>query len=279
MKKVLLKLIYTVFDKNRIRGFFLKDILNAGVLPHQQELIFNTLREKLIEEYFKYPSTFNNGYLHIQRAITIISDRKLEGMNIIDIGAAGGETCIMLSKAFPQATVIGFEPISTTFKRLQKNTEGYKNIQIHNNALGSDNKSSFINVMSRITASSIYSSQEGSSLNGNNFFEIEGKEEIVVKRLDDCAIIDQEIALIKMDVQGYEEEVLKGASNTLCKTHFILLEMQTHDIYVGAPKYYRLDEFLRNKGFELFDIIPSIREKGQIKEFDALYINKALEDS
>src|SRR5258706_5546752 len=116
--------------------------------------------------------------------------------------------------------------------------------------------------MSRITASSIFESSDNSMLSGNRFFDTVEKERIEIDLLDNT-IMEGSVSLIKMDVQGYELEVLKGGVKTLRNTYFVLLEMQNHGIYNGAPKYYELDGFLRNAGFELFEISPSIRENQQ----------------
>ena len=104
------------------------------------------------------------------------------------------------------------------------------------------------------------------------------KEEIEIDiiRLDDEISIEKEIALLKIDVQGYELEVLKGATETLKRTSFITLELSNHQSYEGAPLYYELDEYLRNNGFKLYDMIISIRNNGMASEWDAIYINKNL---
>jgi FkbM family methyltransferase len=276
MKKILKKLLLALVGENRLKLLFKDYLLSSRRDPVKLQFILGILRNEIVDDMFSYPSIVNNGYLHIERAISILKDRKVPVEWIVDVGAAGGETCILFSKAFPSAKIIGFEPIRETFNRLTGNVANYPNIQIHHHALGNKKGAEFINVMSRITASSIFESAQNSSLNGNHFFDQVEQERIEIDLLDNVLTQRGEIGLIKMDVQGYELEVLKGGAQTLRRTHFVLLEMQNHEIYNGAPKYYILDAFLREAGFELFEMIPSIRENRQIKEFDALYINLAL---
>ena len=87
---------------------------------------------------------------------------------------------------------------------------------------------------------------------------------------------DAKVGILKLDVQGFELEVLIGGSNTLKNTSIIVLEMNNHDGYLGSPKYYEIDEYLRNNGFVLYDIFPSQKNFGQLTEWDTIYINKSV---
>lgn len=57
--------------------------------------------------------------------------------------------------------------------------------------------------------------------------------------------------LIKMDVQGAELEILKGAANTLKKCRHLILELQHKDYNFGAPKVEEVIKYLKTIGFEL----------------------------
>ena len=54
----------------------------------------------------------------------------------------------------------------------------------------------------------------------------------------------------------------------------MLLEAGNHNVYVGSPGYYEIDDYLREHDFTLYDIIPSPLDNGQLKEWDVIYINK-----
>lgn len=279
MKSIINKIFKLLISIDRLRNCFITQVLIQEVFGEKYKTqLLASLRTDLVSNYFTYPSIINNGYLHIERTIGILRHKQLDSKHLIlDIGAAGGETCIMFAKALPDCKIIGFEPITKTYIRLRNNTMIYSNIQTHNIALGKEKGLSIINVMNRVTSSSIFSSRGDSKIYGQNYFGITDKEEIEINALDNFNFYEELIAVMKIDVQGYELEVLKGAEQTLKKTNFVLLELQNHDIYIGAPRYYVLDKYLRDSGFELFDLIPSIREDHQIKEFDSLYINKSLD--
>jgi hypothetical protein len=99
-------------------------------------------------------------------------------------------------------------------------------------------------------------------------------ENIKMVRLDDFLEGRKvRIGIMKIDVQGYELNVLRGARTTLSRTDIVVLEANNHEGYRGSAKYWEVDLFLREKGFTLYDIIPSIVDGGRLKEWDMIYMN------
>ncbi len=95
-------------------------------------------------------------------------------------------------------------------------------------------------------------------------------------RLDDFLAKNQdEIGIMKIDVQGYEMDVLKGAETTLKRTDIIVLEANNHEGYTGSAKYYDIDKYLRERNYTLYDILPSIVDNGKLKEWDMIYMNNS----
>jgi hypothetical protein len=56
-----------------------------------------------------------------------------------------------------------------------------------------------------------------------------------------------------MDVQGYELEVLKGASKFLSHIQFIYCEVNRAEVYEGCPMIEEIDQFLGEYNFERVD--------------------------
>src|SRR5262249_5627754 len=59
---------------------------------------------------------------------------------------------------------------------------------------------------------------------------------------------------LKLDVQGYELEVLRGAENSLKSMAAVLAEVNLIDIYRGAPLLDELIWFMRDQDFVVYDI-------------------------
>ncbi len=235
-------------------------------------------RDLLIQMADTYPSIINNGYRHVERAIYLTKTLGPEPAHcIVDVGAANGVISLKLAEAFPTATIYSFEPIRRTFETLQQGVKMQPRIITVNKALGDCQAEKTMHIAHRITSSSLFPIE---SQIGNPYFseqlKYESDEKIVVSRLDDELSGGDQVHILKIDVQGYELEVLKGGRQTLSRTFLIVLEMQNHQFYTGAPGYFILDEYLRKSGFELYDIVPSIREEEKLLEWDSIYVNTGL---
>lgn len=73
-------------------------------------------------------------------------------------------------------------------------------------------------------------------------------------RLDD--IIDTAgCRILKIDVQGGELDVLRGALTTLSSTIVVFVEVEFFPIYSGQPLFPEIHSFLESHGFELLDLV------------------------
>ncbi len=59
--------------------------------------------------------------------------------------------------------------------------------------------------------------------------------------------------LIKIDVQGYEMDVLQGATTVLGQTEAFIVETSLYDPLGGRPTFYRVAEFMETAGYAIFD--------------------------
>jgi len=84
--------------------------------------------------------------------------------------------------------------------------------------------------------------------------------------------------MIKVDVQGAELMVLNGGLDTLQKATFVQFEGSTVEYNAGGSCFYEIDEFLRSKGFYLYDHADDLRHPLLFKtyglgQWDMLYVN------
>jgi FkbM family methyltransferase len=97
----------------------------------------------------------------------------------------------------------------------------------------------------------------------------------VTKTLDDLLTERHAPAvdLLKLDVQGYELEVLKGASGALAQSTAMLLEASLIRINSGCPPISEVMSYADTAGFRLFDFSSQIRRKDRILwQTDLLFI-------
>jgi len=102
-------------------------------------------------------------------------------------------------------------------------------------------------------------------------------EAVRVERLDDIArplLADEGRILLKVDTQGYEEEVLAGADLVLRSVSAMQLELSLVPLYRGAPSLGHMLEMCEGLGFQLHGLIPGIYEQksGRLLQMDGLFL-------
>lgn len=78
---------------------------------------------------------------------------------------------------------------------------------------------------------------------------------------------------IKLDTQGYELEVLKGARRTLSTVDAVLMEVSLVQINSGCPLFAEVVAFMAEAGFQPFDFCSQIRRRdGVLWQTDLLFV-------
>lgn len=98
--------------------------------------------------------------------------------------------------------------------------------------------------------------------------------EVDVRRLADY-VRDNDVSaidLLKLDVQGYELEVLRGSEEVLSRVAWIYTEAQFQDLYAGGPTFTDTFTFLNARGFDLVRM-TSFRadDDGNLMECDMIF--------
>lgn len=192
------------------------------------------------------------------------------GHIIVDVGAFEGDTAAFFIHHFPGCHIYAFEPNRKAFKVAQDRLAKYKDVHLFPFALDKEQKHAELQIADNGVSTSLL------DFDSNHLFNKEKSEMIECKRLDD--VLPERlgrILLLKMDVQGKELDVLRGAVNTLMKTSYILIEMVNKSSYHHSSKYYEVDLFLRSNGFVLASIFSDYNKSG-LMEYDGLYENVRL---
>jgi len=145
---------------------------------------------------------------------------------VLDIGAWCG-TWAKALEPFSQ-NIVAFEPDPVHFDCLQKNCT--INCSPRNEAVGSEEK--FI------------------SLTADDFTQakrVDSAGKIKMVTVDSLDIPD--VDLIKIDVEGYEMEVIKGATKTLARTNFLMIELNNNTKKYGSSNI-EIEKKLQNMGFK-----------------------------
>jgi FkbM family methyltransferase len=210
------------------------------------------LRKLLI--FFHLDITKNLQYDRLTKVIMKKSIKK--GSNCIDIGCHKGEILEIILTYSPEGKHYAFEPIPYLFEELEKR---FKNkAQIFPYALSDSKGFSTFQLVKNAPAYSGLKRRRYDILHP----EIE-EIEVEIKTLDEIISLDEKIDFIKIDVEGAEFGVLKGAKNLLIKNKPVIL----FECGKGASDYYGtnpldLYDFMVDEvGLEIFTLTSYINGK------------------
>lgn len=199
---------------------------------------------------------------------------------IYDIGANYGQFAIGMIKSGFSGRIISFEPISFVYDELRKNSSKHDNWFVAERcALGEKECITQINISDSSASSSILQMTSKHS-DAAPYTKCSSMEEISIKRLDDVVkgMCQSESIFLKIDTQGFELPVLKGAEQVIQKTKILQLELSLVELYSGQELYQTVIDYLDKKGFELWFLDPAFIDprNGRLLQMDALFINRNL---
>lgn len=87
----------------------------------------------------------------------------------------------------------------------------------------------------------------------------------------------ESVYLIKIDVQGFEIEVLKGAGRILGTTDYVFVEAGIERLYEGAPSFAEVHSEMEKRGFHLMTMRAWHRGNHRLVETDMLFRRNGLE--
>lgn len=203
---------------------------------------------------------------------------------IVDVGAYTGTSAVRFRRLFPGARLVCFEP----------NLDAYSELLITKSALGGD-----VTVFDKAVSDS----------NGHATFFVQGvnpgmsglsrrspnsrdsialmndepgsREQINLRqftvetvKLDSVDLLrDQQVDLLKIDVQSMESKVLAGATELLRRTAVLLVEVSFYDMYENRSSFQAIEEFTAPSGLALWAITDHSRNpmNGRTDWVNAVY--------
>tara|TARA_B100001093_G_C26822361_1_gene1012436 strand:- start:290 stop:1000 length:711 start_codon:yes stop_codon:yes gene_type:complete len=195
----------------------------------------------------RYPET------DIVRRMKLVANCKIN--TLLDIGANAGQYASLMRDFGYKGKIISFEPLKNAFEELKKASLTDNKWLINNYALGNENKISMINIAGNSWSSSILNMLP-SHENVAPESKYVSQEKIEIKKLDSVfnSFCRNDNVMMKIDVQGFEKNVLEGATESLDHIKIIQLEMSIIPLYESEMIFVDMINYLNNKGFELFSL-------------------------
>jgi FkbM family methyltransferase len=215
-----------------------------------------------LEEFIRFPS-LNGTLLSLKR-------RGFTAKVAIDIGAFRGEWSTEFKAVFPDCRVIMIEAQSDKVQQLrvleQKSAGSISVVEALLGAIDGDEVEFHV----AENASSVFR-ERGFASTVSTRRKL-SKLDTVLETTNDRGKID----FLKLDTQGFELEVLRGAPEALARSEFVLLEVSLIPINEGCPMAREVLEFMAERGFRWIDVCGQWRRPDKaLWQLDLLFLHES----
>lgn len=196
---------------------------------------------------------------------------------ILDVGANTGQYARLVRASGYAGRIVSFEPVQSAYAELEKSAAYDTLWTCYCLALGSTSGKAMINIGqgSNMSSFRVIHSEHAKR---HDFARVIGTQSVTVQPLDEVFEAHARGAchiLLKMDVQGYEDEVLKGASASMSKIDAIQTEMSIVPTYSNQKEICASIAELNAAGFDLIDISNGFRESNyRLLEADGFFVRR-----
>jgi FkbM family methyltransferase len=202
---------------------------------------------------------------------------------VLDVGANAGQYRDFLrDKVLYDGSIISFEPVSRHIDALRERSKADRDWHIEAYALGSSDGAMPINVMVSDQFSSFLEPDHDRVKDYAELNVACHTETVTVRTLDVVLPVLQERIgfdrpYLKIDTQGFDIEVLRGADDSLSAVKALQTEASVIGIYKGMPQYMDIIRYLDERGFDITGLYPVSRDRSlRLVEFDCVMINRAV---
>ncbi|MBE2185806.1 MAG: FkbM family methyltransferase [Rhodothermales bacterium] len=181
---------------------------------------------------------------------------------VVDGGANIGQFARAAAETWPDARVVSFEPLPDAAKTLRRNVDG--RAEVVEAALGAVSGTTTFFRTDYTLASSVLRPDDPTAT----------PLTVRLTTLDEeleALPIDRPL-LLKLDLQGYELEALRGGKRVLGEADAVLLETPFRVSYDGEPLFREILAFMEDAGFIFLRPLDVWDDGHEIRQMDALFV-------
>jgi len=219
--------------------------------------------------------------------IALLPERTLLGLIhsdvdlVLDVGANVGQFAADIRRSFPSAHIVSFEPTPHAFAQLKEVAALDGRHAAFNCALGATEGALEMNVHTDHTPSSSLLAATAKSVELFPETARQAKVTVAVHRLDDMNREHQwpvsHRTLLKLDVQGYEEHVLAGATETLARVGACVAEVCLEPLYDGQGTFHGIAQRCHDAGLSYAGNLSQVYgPDGRVQYLDALFVRPGV---
>ena len=199
---------------------------------------------------------------------------------VLDVGANLGQFAHGLRAASYRGRIVSFEPIASVHKQLSQAAEGDPEWMVSDRmAIGAADGSIEINIAANSESSSVLSMLP-SHTEAVPQSKYVSTEQVPLRPLDKvCELSPTDRVLLKIDVQGFEREVLTGARAVLEKSQVVISELSLVALYGNQVLAREIWDLLAAHGFEPWSLEPCFRDPrdGRVLQLDGIFTRSGVD--
>ncbi|MEW5978380.1 MAG: FkbM family methyltransferase [Acidobacteriota bacterium] len=202
---------------------------------------------------------------------------------VIDVGANEGQYYEFLRERVGfGGRIVSFEPIPELAQGLNRRAAFDSNWTVYDCAVGSTEGIFPLKIATRSGWSSLLQKSTAEPTEVANSIAVSRVIDVNVKRLDDILTtsepaIDPARTYLKIDSQGFDLEVLRGAERTLRSISALQTELELLQLYANTPSFVEVLEFLNTRHFQMTAAFPVWHDRTlRIGEMDAVFRNMSF---
>jgi len=236
---------------------------------------FERLTKKVFQNFGILVRKYNPATSEELRRIRLFEHYNID--LVFDIGANKGQYATGIMDAGYRNKIVSFEPLSSAHSVIDSLSKNYDNWAIAQRcAIGSAKEEIEINISANSVSSTLLNMLD-THLEGAPESKIIGKEKVQVYPLDEIAeeyIKGSKNIFLKIDVQGFEQEVLKGAQGMLAKAKGVEMEISLVPLYQDQSWLLaEILDYMTKKGFTLVSIVPAFTDhkSGKVLQCNGIF--------
>jgi FkbM family methyltransferase len=207
----------------------------------------------------------------------VVLDQLGKHRTVVDIGANRGQFALVARRLFPEAQIHSFEPLPGPAARFRAIFAGDVRVRLHEAAIAQESGNSTIHVSRRDDSSSLLPI----TVRQNNFFPGTAQARTATIRVGPLRefLKEEQIeapALLKLDVQGFELQALRGCESLLRRFGHVYAECSFVELYAGQALADEVIVWLQDRGFALTGVYNmGYARAGQAIQGDFLFRSSA----
>lgn len=207
----------------------------------------------------------------------IAAMRKVDIDVLIDIGANIGQFSSEIRRKGYDGKIISFEPLTSAREKLMHQASMDDNWIVHDRvALGDQNGTIDINISKNSFSSSILPMLEThiNAASNSNYIGVEKTPIVKLDTISNYYLKESSNCFLKIDTQGYESQVLDGASKTLANVKGVLCELSLVKLYEGQELWQDIIKRLEKQGFTLWSLQRGFvdTKNGRTLQMDGIFL-------